>query len=573
MDQRIKRWRVSPRISPDVDQALAPYPRVIRQSLFNRGIATAEKARQYLECQPLAGLDPFNLLGIETAVERLDHAIRTQEKIVVYGDYDVDGVTATALLTLVLEAMGATVIPYIPNRFDEGYGLNIEALDSLKSEGASLVVTVDCGIRSLDEAEHARQIGLDMIISDHHHPGQALPDALAIINPKQAGDRYPEKELAGVGLAYKLAQALIYDLEATHINPESYLDLVALGTVADLAPLVGENRLLVRQGLEWLRQPHRQGLLSLMRVAGIRIDRLNAGNIGFGIGPRLNAAGRLDTAEAALTLLMTNDVSEAGALALHLDSQNRDRQKLTREIQQRAEELAFIDDDDPLLIFASDPEFNPGIVGLAASRLSESYYRPAVVAHQAEDHTRGSCRSIPEFHITEALDQCQDLLVRHGGHAAAAGFTVLNEHVGELKSRLREIADQQLAGVDLRPLITADAELPLSELKPDLLIFLDQMEPTGYGNHQPLFVSRDLYLDPNRTRAVGQDGNHLKLTVTDGRITFDGIGFRLGHWMGRLPHKVDLLYTFELNEYNGRVNLQLNVKDLKPSGIPDDPAS
>jgi single-stranded-DNA-specific exonuclease len=573
MDQRIKRWRVSPRISPDVDQALAPYPRVIRQSLFNRGIATAEKARQYLECQPLAGLDPFNLLGIETAVERLDHAIRTQEKIVVYGDYDVDGVTATALLTLVLEAMGATVIPYIPNRFDEGYGLNIEALDSLKSEGASLVVTVDCGIRSLDEAEHARQIGLDMIISDHHHPGQALPDALAIINPKQAGDRYPEKELAGVGLAYKLAQALIYDLEATHINPESYLDLVALGTVADLAPLVGENRLLVRQGLEWLRQPHRQGLLSLMRVAGIRIDRLNAGNIGFGIGPRLNAAGRLDTAEAALTLLMTNDVSEAGALALHLDSQNRDRQKLTREIQQRAEELAFIDDDDPLLIFASDPEFNPGIVGLAASRLSESYYRPAVVAHQAEDHTRGSCRSIPEFHITEALDQCQDLLVRHGGHAAAAGFTVLNEHVGELKSRLREIADQQLAGVDLRPLITADAELPLSELKPDLLIFLDQMEPTGYGNHQPLFVSRDLFLDPNRTRAVGQDGNHLKLTVTDGRITFDGIGFRLGHWMGRLPHKVDLLYTFELNEYNGRVNLQLNVKDLKPSGIPDDPAS
>jgi single-stranded-DNA-specific exonuclease len=573
MDQRIKRWRVSPRISPDVDQALAPYPRVIRQSLFNRGIATAEKARQYLECQPLAGLDPFNLLGIETAVERLDHAIRTQEKIVVYGDYDVDGVTATALLTLVLEAMGATVIPYIPNRFDEGYGLNIEALDALKSEGASLVVTVDCGIRSLDEAEHARQIGLDMIISDHHHPGQALPDALAIINPKQAGDRYPEKELAGVGLAYKLAQALIYDLEATHINPESYLDLVALGTVADLAPLVGENRLLVRQGLEWLRQPHRQGLLSLMRVAGIRIDRLNAGNIGFGIGPRLNAAGRLDTAEAALTLLMTNDVSEAGALALHLDSQNRDRQKLTREIQQRAEELAFIDEDDPLLIFASDPEFNPGIVGLAASRLSESYYRPAVVAHQAEDYTRGSCRSIPEFHITEALDQCQDLLVRHGGHAAAAGFTVLNEHVGELKSRLREIADQQLAGVDLRPLITADAELPLSELKPDLLIFLDQMEPTGYGNHQPLFVSRDLFLDPNRTRAVGQDGNHLKLTVTDGRITFDGIGFRLGHWMGRLPHKVDLLYTFELNEYNGRVNLQLNVKDLKPSGIPDDPAS
>jgi single-stranded-DNA-specific exonuclease len=572
MDQRIKRWRVSPRIPPDVDQALAPYPRVIRQSLFNRGIATAEKARQYLECQPLAGLDPFNLLGIETAVERLDHAIRTQEKIVVYGDYDVDGVTATALLTLVLEAMGATVIPYIPNRFDEGYGLNIEALDALKSEGASLVVTVDCGIRSLDEAEHARQIRLDMIISDHHHPGQALPDALAIINPKQAGDRYPEKELAGVGLAYKLAQALIYDLEATHINPESYLDLVALGTVADLAPLVGENRLLVRQGLEWLRQPHRQGLLSLMRVAGIRIDRLNAGNIGFGIGPRLNAAGRLDTAEAALTLLMTNDVSEAGALAQHLDSQNRDRQKLTREIQQRAEELAFIDEDDPLLIFASDPEFNPGIVGLAASRLSESYYRPAVVAHQAEDYTRGSCRSIPEFHITEALDQCQDLLVRHGGHAAAAGFTVLNEHVDELKSRLREIADQQLAGVDLRPLITADAELPLSELKPDLLIFLDQMEPTGYGNHQPLFVSRDLFLDPNRTRTVGQDGNHLKLTVTDGRITFDGIGFRLGHWMGRLPHKVDLLYTFELNEYNGRVNLQLNVKDLKPSGFPDDPA-
>lgn len=571
MDQRIKRWRIATGMPPDANLALAPYPKVIRQTLYNRGISTLDKARQYLEGLPLPGLEPFNLLGIDAAVERIDHAIRQQEIIVVYGDYDVDGVTATALLTLALEAMGGSVRPYIPNRFDEGYGLNIDALDALQAEGASLIITVDCGIRSLEEAAHARRIGLDMIISDHHHPGSELPDVLAIINPKQPGDLYPEKELAGVGLAYKLVQALIIDLEDTHIYPESYLDLVALGTVADLAPLVGENRLLVRRGLEWLRQPHRQGLLSLMRVAGIRIDRLSAGNIGFGLGPRLNAAGRLDTAEAALMLLMTNNVSDAGKLAQQLDVQNRERQKLTREMQQRAEELAFMDDEDPLLIFASDPEFNPGIVGLAASRLSESYYRPAIVAHHAEDYTRGSCRSIREFHITEALDQCQDILVRHGGHAAAAGFTVLNDHVDELKLRLKEIAAEQLSNKDLRPLITADAEVPLSELKPDLLAYLEQMEPTGYGNHQPLFVSRDLFIDPNRARAVGQENNHLKFTVTDGRITFDGIGFRLGHWVAQLPHKVDLLYTFETNEYNGRITLQLNVKDLKPSGIPDDP--
>ncbi|HEX6304568.1 MAG TPA: DHHA1 domain-containing protein, partial [Anaerolineales bacterium] len=266
-------------------------------------------------------------------------------------------------------------------------------------------------------------------------------------------------------------------------------------------------------------------------------------------------------------LLTTDDVFEAGRLAQTLDGQNRERQKITKEIQAHAEQLALAQDPDALLLFAAHPNFNPGVVGLAASRLTDQYYRPAIVAQMGPEYTRGSCRSIPEFHITEALDQCVGLLERHGGHAAAAGFTVHNDNLPALVARLQEIVGQQLADRDLRPVLNADAEIPLSELKPDLLTYLDWLQPTGFGNRQAVFVTRDVKLSSHRT--VGRDGSHLKMSVTDGWITYDAIAFRQGHWSGQMPASVDLMYTFERNEFNGRVTLQLNVKDLKPSGTPD----
>lgn len=562
-----KRWVIPPRIPGDSEQALGVFHPVLRQTLYNLGYADQASALSYLNAEPPSGTEPWNLLGMNEAVERLTHAIRSGQPVVVYGDYDVDGVTATALLTLVIRRLGGSVQPYIPNRFDEGYGLNMEALSSLKEEGAKIVVTVDCGIRSLAEAEFAKENGLEMIISDHHHPGAELPPALAVINPKQSGDSYPEKELAGVGLAYKLAAALIEKLQPDQIDPKSFLDLVALGTVADLAPLQGENRALVREGLRWLRHAQRQGLLSLMGVARLRPMSITASDIGFGLGPRLNAAGRLDSAHAALNLLMTDDVFEAGYLAQQLEVQNRERQRITHDIMEQAEALALESDPDASLLFAAHPDFNAGVVGLAASRLNEAYYRPAIVAHANDEYTRGSCRSIPEFHITEALDQCADLLVRYGGHKAAAGFTVLNHNLPLLVERLKSIAAAQLEGKDLRPTIKIDQEIALRDLDAEAYKALMLMEPTGYGNPQAIFASRDLRVV--HSRPVGRDGSHLKMIVSDDYVTFDAIAFRQGHLQEQMPDRLDLAYIFETNEYNGRVSFQLRVKDLKPAGLPD----
>ncbi|WKZ39716.1 MAG: single-stranded-DNA-specific exonuclease RecJ [Anaerolineales bacterium] len=563
-----KRWIVPPQITPEADSALEKFPPLLRQILFNRGYATDADARAFLNGKPNFNSDPFQMIGMRDAVERIQFAIRQSEPIAIYGDYDVDGVTATALLVETLKKMDADVRGYIPNRFEEGYGLNTNALDDLKADGVKLVITVDCGIRSPTEALHAQTIGLDLIISDHHHPdGDNLPPALAVINPKQHGDPYPDKDLAGVGIAYKIAEALMQEMgkvkDDIRFPLSSLLDLVALGTVADLAPLVGENRVLVRQGLRQMRQTTRQGLFSLAAVSELNLAKVNAMNIGFMLGPRLNAAGRLKEALASFELLTTTDVFRAGELAQQLDMQNRERQRITREMQTRAEEIVISEDPDAYLLFAAHEDFNPGVVGLAASRLTEKYYRPAIVASKAEEETRGSCRSIPEFHITDALDQCADLLVRHGGHAAAAGFTVRNENLPELVARLKAIAEEKLSGEELKPTVTADAEVSLTDIRPELYeTCLRYLEPTGYGNQEARFVARNVKVKNSRT--VGADSKHLKLSLEDEKgFTHDAIGFRLGDWHKAMPARVDVLFTYEPNEYNGRVNYQLNLKDLK----------
>lgn len=571
-----KRWEIAKPITQQALEALAVVPPILRQVLFNRGIGTEEEARAFVAAKTLADTNPFQMIGMQAAVDRIRFALDHNEPIAVYGDYDVDGVTATALLVEALQKFGAQVRGYIPNRFEEGYGLNKDALDSLKADGVKLVITVDCGIRSPAEALHARTIGLDLIISDHHHPdGENLPPAFAVINPKQHGDTYPDKDLAGVGIAYKIVEAIANERGKKKENGNdeafplsSFLDLVALGTVADLAPLVGENRTLVRNGLKQLRETKRQGLYSLAGVAQIKIDKITAGNIGFMLGPRLNASGRLESALASFELLTTTDFMRAGQLAQQLDVQNRQRQTITKTMQQQAEEIAMQDDPNAFLLFAAHESFNSGVVGLAASRLTEKYYRPSVVAAKGVEETRGSCRSIPEFHITDALDLCKDLLVRHGGHAAAAGFTVKNENLPELVARLKEIAKQQLDGKDLRQTLSADMEVPLADMNFGILKNIAFLEPTGYGNPDAIFVSRNVKV--KSFRAVGSEGRHLKLTLEDGpALKYDAIGFRMGDMAKSLPPRVDVMYTLEANEYNGRTSLQLNLKDVKEAGVPD----
>ncbi len=561
-----KRWLIPPTLTPEADSNLAAFPPLLRQILFNRGYPTDAEARAFLKAEADFNTDPFQMKGMHEAVERICFAMEHNEPIAIYGDYDVDGVTATALLVQTLRGLNADVRGYIPNRFEEGYGLNKDALDSLKADGVKLVITVDCGIRSPDEALHARNIGLDLIISDHHHPSEGpLPPALAVINPKQHGDPYPDKDLAGVGIAYKIAEALLGNHETSLATRQSLLDLVALGTVADLAPLVGENRMLVRRGLRYMRQTTRQGLFSLAKIADLTLTKVTAMNIGFGLGPRLNASGRLESALASFELLTTTDFMRAGQLAQQLEVQNRERQRITREMQAQAETIALAEDPNAFLLFAVHEQFNSGVVGLAASRLTETYYRPAIVASRGPEETRGSCRSIPEFHITEALDHCKDLLVRHGGHAAAAGFTVRNENLPELVRRLKDFAAERLSAQDLRPTLTADIEVSLTELGPQVIKNLSYLEPTGYGNPDAAFVARNVKV--KSFRAVGLEGKHLKLSLQDEKgLIYDAIGFRLGYWLKSMPPRVDILFTYEVNEYNGRVGYQLNLRDLKPAG-------
>ena len=561
-----KRWFVAPPPTATARAALEQegYPPLVAQLLFNRGLATPPEARRFLEGTQTPDDDPLLLTGMATAIERLQYAVRNGESIAIYGDYDADGVTATALLVQCLTELGAHVFPYIPQREDEGYGLHIEALHKLKNDyAARLIVTVDCGIRSLTESEAAQELGLDLIITDHHHPGTELPRAVAVINPKQSSEVYPEKGLAGVGLAYKLAQGLTRAMGGSAAVVTGAVDLVALGTVTDLAPLIGENRHLVRQGLKLINQPRREGLRALLETARLKPGTITAGDISFVLGPRLNAAGRMESALAAYELLLTNDAIQARRQAWQLEQQNRERQELTHLTHLRAREIALAEQRDQPLLFAADDNFKEGIIGLAAARLCDEFYRPAVVVSRGPLFSKGSARSIREFHITTALDECRDLLVRHGGHAAAAGFTVETAKLKELTERLESIAARELAGIDLCPALHIDAEITAEAITGELYAWLQRFEPCGYGNPAPVLASRGLKVTD--ARAVGADGQHLKLVLSDGRWTLDAIAFRQGRWAGCLPPRVDVAYHLEINEWNGTRRLQLNVLDLKPA--------
>lgn len=542
---------------------------IMAQVLYNRGISDYETAMDFLMGKEVLH-NPMKLKGMNEALARIRQAIRQKEAIVVYGDFDADGVTSTVLLVQTLEALGAHVTPYIPHRVDEGYGLNTAALLKLASEGAKLVITVDCGVRSVEEVKEAQAAGLDIIVTDHHSVGDEIPPALAVINPKQADCPYPEDMLAGVGIAYKLADALLRTYEKPNQAPliprDDLLDLVALGTVADLAPLDRlENRTLVQRGLRQLRRAHRPGIYALLNVAGIEPESVSAVSIGFGLGPRINAAGRLESAKIAYDLLYTRDLEDAMRLAGMLQELNVTRQDLTQQAQDEARALALADGKPDLpLIFASAAHFQAGIVGLVAGRLVEEFYRPAVVIEQGEEESRGSCRSIPEFNITEALDQCSDILLRHGGHAQAAGFSVKTENIPILKERLMKIAAESLSTTTLEPSLTIDSTMSLSQASLDLAQQLRQLEPTGQNNAPPLFMSQRLKVV--EARPVGKEGKHLKLRLADGPINIDGIAFSQGEWIRNMPAYVDVAYYLEVNEWNGMVKPQINVQDLRPAG-------
>jgi len=509
--------------------------------------------------------NPFRLKGMNEAVTRLRQALRTGESIAVYGDYDVDGVAATALLVPTLRAMGGQVIPYIPNRMEEGYGLNEPALTELARQGVKLVITVDCGVRSIDEALHARRLGLDLIITDHHAVGESLPEATAVIDPKRPEDDYPFKHLSGVGLAFKLAQATLRVERqspvtdcATLPDETELLDLVALGTIADLAPLVGENRALVSSGLQQLNEAGRPGVAAMLREAGIRKGEVSAGSVGFVLGPRLNASGRLDDAKASYRLLTTSDEEEADALAQQLGIQNRERRRLTEEMVQLARRKVSTLESECIYILA-DASFMSGIAGLVASRIVEEYYRPTLVIALEENKSKGSARSIRGFHITQALDECTFLLERHGGHSAAAGFTIRNENIDAFRQQMQAIAARELRDDDFVSPLRIDAELHLHQANGQALSQLELLQPFGMGNPRPTFASYGVQV--RDCRSMGADGAHLKLKLSDGVAVWDAVAFRQTAQPPDVPHRIDVAYSLQSHTWNGQEQLQLVVED------------
>jgi len=565
-----KRWRIATPAPDDFILDLSHMHPAVAQVLYNRGMRELRAVEAYLSRETVLG-DPFGLEGVAEAVELIRDVVRRGDPIVVYGDYDVDGVTAVAVLVETLQAIGAHVEPYIPSRHEEGYGLNPEAIRALAEQGTRLLITADCGTRSVDEIALAQSLGMQVVVTDHHQLSEVVPPAVALINPKRPGSTYSFPELAGVGVAFKLAQGLIAKNQAeplpttqTEFSEDVLLDLVALGTVADMVPLKGENHALVLRGLPRINSGHRPGLSALMRVAGADLGKVTTKTIGFILAPRLNAAGRIDEARVALDLLLAPDMASALPLAQELDDLNQKRREITAEVRERSREIVTAHQSVPPLIFAASESFPSGVVGLAASRLVDEFYRPAVVVSIQGELSKGSARSIPEFNITEALDTFEGLLERQGGHAAAAGFTVQTTKLGELEESLVRLAEEQLADLVLIPSLAVDAEVPLADLSWELHNQLEKLQPFGFGNAVPVFVSRHVRV--LSARAVGANGRHLKLYVADtaGR-SWDAIAFRQGYWDGRVPTWVDLAYRLELNEWNGRINLQLNVQDIRMS--------
>lgn len=555
-----RRWVLSPPPPDAYLHSLTGVPASIAHIAYNRGISNLDELRTFLSPENDTSADPLLFPSMSEAVLRIRSAIQNRELIGIHGDFDADGVTSSALLHHGLRKLGAETTTYIPHRTDEGHGISMKGLTTLNEQGVSLIITADCGVSSYDEVGTAQNMGMDVIITDHHTPPPVMPPALAIVDPKRSDSTYPFLYLAAVGVAYKLIQALREAIGKD--EDESLLDLLALGTVADIAPLVGENRTLVKRGLEILNSTEKPGIRELASVAGLSLGSLGTESIYYALGPRINAPGRVAHAMTSYRLLCANSIEEARPLAQELELRNRERQKLSSEVTERAiEEVLDKQSDHPILMVGAE-DFPPGVVGLAAGKLVEQFYRPAIVMSFDTDTTRASARSIQEFDIIAALRQCDDLFIRYGGHSQAAGFVIPNENLESLQQRLVEIASQELKGVDLRPSSKIDTLLPIKNIDKRLIKFLGLLEPCGFENPAPIFLARGAKVID--ARQLGEEGQHLRLKLREGTILWDAIGFNLGNQPPKVHSSIDLVYRLKRDNRSPTGTLQLEVLDLNP---------
>ncbi len=585
-------WIIKPAIDKKLYDSFPEYSPLILQLLHNRGLADEKNIDEFFNPDYIDHVhDPFLLKGMDKAVNRIKQALEKKEKILVYGDYDADGVTATALMIKTLKFLGAeNVEVYIPDRAKEGYGLKMEVIPKIKAMGINLIITVDCGIASKKEVDFANKENIDVIITDHHWVPDQIPQALATINPKQKNDNYPFKELAGVGVAFKLAQGLLSadndkKIEDKEKNSRSFekwlLDLVAIGTVADSVPLLGENRTLLSYGLIVLGKTKNIGLKELLNQASLKSARVNGAQkqkigteiISFQLAPRINAAGRLDHANTSFELLNTEITKEARGLAESLELLNSQRQKMTEKIIEEAHEKIKTKAEQKI-IFEGSPDWPVGILGLVAGKLSDEFSCPVFIFNQGEKFSAASCRSIPSFNVIESLSQCRELLEEFGGHKGAAGFKIKNSNIRTLEKQLQKIAADKINGEDIVPKLEIDAEIKTEDINWNFFREMEKMAPYGEMNPEPVFVLKKMRV--MEMRAVGNGEKHLKLSLLPdedshkkNKKLFKAIGFNFGQWANKikLNDMIDIVFTLSNNEWNGNSNIEFKIIDLKMSVI------
>ena len=565
------------------------HPLVARLMVI-RGIAEPAAARAFLDCELSSLSEPGIFSGMDRAVSRIQKAVSGREKITVYGDYDVDGVTGASLLYLALKSLGADVECYLPDRMSEGYGLNPQALERIKASGAGLVITVDCGISAVREAQVARSLGLDLIITDHHefdrlnglnslngsngisNQGFVIPDAYAILHPlllvtdAPSAMRDQVSGLTGVGIAYKLAQALL-GVGADDVRLTQYLDLVTLGTVADVGKISGENRVIVKHGLDRLstdEKPQRPGIAALKQISGLSGKKIGVGTVGFSLAPRINASGRLERADIAFRLLVTESGEEARGLASTLDEVNRARQSVEENIAEQAKQTCQREDLSATGAFVlSSKEWHPGVIGIVASRIVEEFYRPAALICLKDGIGKGSARSIPGFDLYHGLVRCSDLLLGFGGHKYAAGFTIAEEMILQFRERLSALVMEAMGPQGFVRTLVVDGAVELGDLTSDLMQELEKLAPFGQGNPEPRLGARGL--EVVSSRIVGN--NHLKLRLRDqGGTALDAIAFKRGNLLNRQVRdgaRVAAVFTPRINAWNGKTAVELEIRDIK----------
>lgn len=559
-----KIWLIQEADQPKIDRLMneTGIDDVLAKLLVSRGVDTAESYQKYFHVSYHDFHNPNLLSDMDLAVNRVLKALELNELVVIYGDYDVDGVTSTSVLYMFLEEIGARVDYYIPDRHEEGYGINEEAIDKIKDMGASLMISVDTGITAVAQVAHASEIGLDVIITDHHECQEALPEALAVINPKKPGDNYPFKELAGVGVTFKLVQALAAATHATDLC-EKYLDIVAVGTVADIVPLRGENRIITRLAFETIPHSWNPGLKALLKVADLEGKKMTAGRIGFGIGPRLNAAGRIKHAKEAVELFISRDPKFCLKVAEELDQTNKDRQNLEREIYEQAVnivESTMNPEEKHILVVASD-HWHHGVIGIVASKLVEKYYRPVIILAIEDGIASGSARSVEGFSIFDALYHVKDIFLKFGGHEMAAGMSLESKELANLDQRLNDYASNVMAEDTLIPKIKIDLSLTPDQVTLPFVETLASMEPYGIGNPAPSFA---IMAPVKNIRKIGKDQSHLKVSLGY-ESSLDCIGFSMADACDYIKPGIDaeIACNLEINEWQNKKSPQAMVKDIR----------